>query len=70
MYFQTKTEVALALGDVRAGSRIGLVMDTHRHLHVLMDGQDLGVLAPHTPLTHPRYAFFDLGYRLKKVCSA
>ena len=67
MYFQTKTEVALALGDVRAGSRIGVVLDTNRHLHVLMDGQDLGVVAP---LTHPCYALFDLGYWLKKVCSA
>ena len=70
MYFQTKTEVALALGDVRAGSRIGVGVDTHRYLHVLMDGQDLGVVAPHTALTHPCYALFDLGYWLKKVCSA
>ena len=70
MCFQTKTEVARALHDVRAGSRIGVVMDTHRHLHVLMNGQDLGVVAPLTPLIHPCYAFFDLSYRLKKVCSA
>ena len=70
VYVQTLTEVARPLLYVAAGSRIGVVVDTHRHLHVLMDGQDLGVLAPHTPLTHPRYAFFDLGYRLKKVCSA
>ena len=41
---------------------------THRHLHVLLDGEDLGVAAPDTPLTHPCYALFDLGFRLKKVC--
>ena len=50
------------------GSRIGVGVDTHRHLHVLLDGEDLGVAAPDTPLTHPCYALFDLGLRLKKVC--
>ena len=48
--------------------RIGVGVDTHRHLHVLLDGEDLGVAAPDTPLTQPCYAVFDLGYRLKKVC--
>ena len=57
-----------ALQNVRAGSRIGVGVDTHRHLHVLLDGEDLGVAAPDTPLTHPCYALFDLSYRLKKVC--
>ena len=50
-----------------AGSRIGVGVDTYRHLHVLLDGADLGVVAPHTPLTHPCYALFDLGLWLQKV---
>ena len=57
-----------ALQNVRAGSRIGVGVDTHRHLHVLLDGEDLGVAAADTPLTHPCYALFDLGWWLKKVC--
>ena len=70
VYVQTLTEVARPLLYVAAGSRIGVVVDTHRHLHVWLNGQDLGVVTPHTPLTHPCYAFFDLSYWLKKVCSA
>ena len=34
----------------------GWGVDTHRHLHVLLDGEDLGVAAADTPLTHPCYA--------------
>ena len=51
-----------------AGSRIGVGVDTHRHLHVLLDGEDLGVAAPRTTFEHPCHAFFDLGHYLKKVC--
>ena len=61
--------MALALQHVRVGSRIGFGVDTHRHLHMLLDGRDLGVVAPHTPVPHPCYALFDLSYRLIKVCS-
>ena len=68
MFFQTPTKEFPALRNVKAGSRIGVGVDTHRHLHVLLDGEDLGVAAPDTPLTHPCYALFDLGFRLKKVC--
>ena len=68
MFFQTGTKQFSALHNVRAGSRIGVGVDTHRHLHVLLDGEDLGVAAPDTPLTQPCYALFDLSYRLKKVC--
>ena len=68
MFFQTGTKQFSALDNVGAGSRIGVGVDTRRHLHVLLDGEDLGVAAPDTPLTHPCYAFFDLGFRLKKVC--
>ena len=68
MFFQTRTKQFSVLRDVRAGSVIGVGVDTHRHLHVLLDGEDLGVAAPDTPLTQPCYAFFDLGLRLKKVC--
>ena len=68
MFFQTDIEQFPALYNVKAGSRIGVGVDTHRHLHVLLDGEDLGVAAPDTPLTHPCYALFDLSYWLKKVC--
>ena len=68
MFFQTRTKRFSVLHNVRAGSRIGVEVDTHRHLHVLLDGEDLGVAAPDTPLTHPCYALFDLGFWLKKVC--
>ena len=68
MFFQTDIEQFPALYTVKAGSRIGVGVDTHRHLHVLLDGEDLGVAAPDTPLTHPCYALFDLSYWLKKVC--
>ena len=68
MFFQTRTKQFSALHNFRAGSRIGVGVDTHRHLHVLLDGEDLGVAAPDTPLTQPCYALFDLSYWLKKVC--
>ena len=61
-------KLASALHNVRAGSRIGVGVDTHRHLHVLLNGEDLGVFAPNRRFPHPCYALFDLGLRLKKVC--
>ena len=53
--FQTPTKQFSALYKARAGSRIGVGVDIYRHLHVLLDGEDLGYLhltqLSHTPAT-------------------
>ncbi|KAK7089862.1 hypothetical protein V1264_024202 [Littorina saxatilis] len=69
---QSKAQTDLfrsALRDVTAGSRVGVGLDTDRYLHVFMDGKDLGVMPGAPSLTQHCYAFFDLGWRLKKVTS-
>ena len=44
--------------NVHVGSRLGLVVDTDRSLHLYADGEDQGVVAPHIP--DPCYFMFDL----------
>ena len=44
--------------NVHVGSRLGLVVDTDRCLHLYVDGKDRGVVASHIP--DPCYFMFDL----------
>ena len=50
--------------NVHVGSRLGLVVDTDRSLHLYVDGKDQGVVARDIP--DPCYFMFDLyGYCTK-----
>ena len=51
--------------NVHVGSRLGLVVDTDRSLHLYVDGKDQGVVAPHIP--DPCYFMFDLCSYCTKV---
>ena len=50
---------------VYVGSRLGLVVDTDRSLHLYADGKDQGVVASHIP--DPCYFMFDLFNHCTKV---
>ena len=51
--------------NVHVGSRLGLVVDTDRRLHLYVDGNDQGVVAPDIP--DPCYFMFDLSEHCLKV---
>ena len=51
--------------NVHVGSRLGLVVDTDRSLHLYVDGKDQGVVAPDIP--DPCYFMFDLCSYCTKV---
>ena len=51
--------------NVHVGSRLGLVVDTDRSLHLYVDGKDQGVVAPH--ISDPCYFMFDLYAYCTKV---
>ena len=55
----------LSRKQVHVGSRLGLVMDTDRSLHLYADGKDQGVVACHSP--DPCYFMFDLSLSCTKV---
>ena len=56
---------ALSRKRVQVGSRLGLVVDTDRSLHLYADGKDQGVVARHIP--NPCYFMFDLFNYCTKV---
>ena len=56
---------ALKRKRVHVGSRLGLVVDTDRSLHLYVDGNDQGVVASHIP--DPCYFMFDLFNYCTKV---
>ena len=51
--------------NVHVGSRLGLVVDTDRSLHLYVDGKDRGVVTSHIP--DPCYFMFDLYDHCTKV---
>ncbi|KAL8598148.1 hypothetical protein ACOMHN_043219 [Nucella lapillus] len=54
-----------ALDKIAEGSRVGLVLDSSRSLHLYVNGQDQGVITSGLP--HPCYFIFDLLSRCVKV---
>ena len=50
---------------VHVGSRLGLLLDTYRSLHLYVDGKDRGLIAPYIP--DPCYFMFDLFSYCRKV---
>ena len=53
------------LRDVREGSRVGLALDRSRNLHLYIDGNHLGVVAP--DVVDPCYVMIDLCAKWRKV---
>ncbi|KAL8617692.1 hypothetical protein ACOMHN_039640 [Nucella lapillus] len=53
-----------ALEEIAEGSRVGLVLDSSRSLHLYVNGQDQGVITSGLP--HPCYFMFDLCCRCVK----
>jgi hypothetical protein len=51
---------------LRVGSRVGVLVDGARSLHLYVDGEDQGVAA--TNLSQPCYPLFDLCY-VSQVCA-
>ena len=51
--------------NIRAGSRLGLALDTDRRLHLFVDNKHVGMVAPHIP--DPCYFMFDLYWYCTKV---
>ena len=62
---QTKTTVGAPLRDVREGGRVGLALDRSRNLHLYIDGNHLGVVAP--DVADPCYVMIDLFACWRKV---
>ena len=55
------SQVGSALRSLRAGSRVGLSLDSDHHLHLHVDGQHRGIVT--RDVTQPCYALFDIcGY--------
>ena len=63
--FQTKTKVGQKLVDLPRASRVGVMVDEARSLHLYINGQDQGEAAPHLP--QPCFAFFDLFHPYRQV---
>ena len=57
MLFQTNTKVGRKLRDLPRDSRVGVLIDDSRSLHLYINGQDQGVAASHLPQSC--FAFFD-----------
>jgi hypothetical protein len=57
---QQEPQVGQKLWDLRVGSRVGVVVDGDRSLHLYVDGEDQGVAA--TNLPQPCYPLFVLYY--------
>ena len=55
---QTNTKVGWKLVDLPRDSRVGVLIDDSRSLHLYINGQDQGVAASHLPQSC--FAFFDL----------
>ena len=62
---QTKTTVGAPLCDVRKGGRVGLALDKSRTLHLYVDGNHVGVVAP--DVADPCYIMFDVYAYWEKV---
>ena len=56
--FQTNTKVGRKLRDLPPDSRVGVLIDVFRSLHLYINGQDQGVSASH--LLQSCFAFFDV----------
>ena len=56
--FQRNTRVGYELLDLPRDSRVGVLIDGSRSLHLYINGQDKGVAASHLPRSC--FAFFDL----------
>ena len=55
---QINTPVGQKLVNLPRNSRVGVLIDVTRSLHLYINGQDQGVAAPDLP--KPCFAFFDL----------
>ena len=58
MLFQTNTKVGPKLRDLPRDSRVGVLIDVFRSLHLYINGQDQGVAVSHLPQSC--FAFFDV----------
>ena len=58
MLFQTNTKVGRKLRDLPRDSRVGVLIDDSRSLHLYINGQDQGVAASH--LRQSCFTFFDV----------
>ena len=66
MQVEGPTGLGDKLENLPAGSRVGLVIDSARRLHLLIDGRDVTTV-PDMP--SPCFAFFELHYRYRQVCN-
>lgn len=62
---QTESVIGQTLNSVKVGSRIGVMLDAFRCLHLYTDGIDRGVF--HMDMKQPCYAMIDFDLFLKKV---
>ena len=60
-----KTDNWPVLNQLKAGSLVGLVLDSGRSLHLYVGGKDQGVVAPDIP--DPCYFMFDMWEHCQQV---
>ncbi|XP_076454860.1 neuralized-like protein 4 [Babylonia areolata] len=61
----TESSLGAPLENVDVGSRVGLLLDSKRGVHLYLDGRDLGVFASAVP--EPCFFLMDLLGRWEKV---
>ncbi|XP_076455439.1 uncharacterized protein LOC143290010 [Babylonia areolata] len=62
---ETRSRLGAPLRNSRVGSRVGLLLDSKRGVHLYLDGRDLGVFASAVP--EPCFFLMDLCYLWKKA---
>lgn len=62
---QASSNYGHALNNVKAGSTMGVMIDSAQCLHLFVDGKDQGVA--YRGVKHPCYVIIDFCYLLRKV---
>ena len=66
MQVEGRTGLGNKLKNLSVGSRVGLVIDSVRRLHLLINGRDVTTVLD---MPSPCFAFFELNWKYRQVCN-